>query len=403
LASAGLQIAGALMGAVGMMVGVARGDVTGPYAGQFVIARPAQTFDAAGALTQSGRALSGTLVLGVSDATLAGAYLVNGTMAGKRLRLSGANAGGARLVWRGVVSGEQAVGKARVRHAGTRLKGKLVLARRTTVSNGSGCDAVFTQNQTFFTSQVMDQVLLATCAACHVPGGQAQATRLQVVRGDPLATARAVALLIDTATPAASLLLQKPLAAVPHGGGQQITPGSPQERILRQWADLVTAGACVARGGTGAADVFTQNCAGCHGTDGAGGATGPDVRCTVKSVLADALRRGRGQSMPAFPLSGADVTTIASYLGARCSGRPPDIYAANCASCHGTSAGGGRNADGVSGPDIRCSEGGDFGEAIRSGAERMPAFPSLDGTEIAGLVRFVRGFCGPGGGNGGDG
>ncbi len=393
--------AGVIVVALGT-AGVARGDLTGSYAGQLLIARKAQTAAAAGALTQSGRGLSGTVVLGMSDASLNGAYLVSGPMAGKHLRLVGANASGARLVWRGIATVDGVVGTARLRDPQGHLRGKLTLTRYTSTSTGTGCDAVFTQNQAFFTSQVMDQVLVSTCTACHVPGGQAQATRLQVMRGDPLATARSVALLVDAANPSASLILQKPLAAVPHGGGQQITPGSGAEQILRQWVDLVAGGQCVApTGNTPAASLFAQNCAGCHGATGAGGAAGPDVRCAVRTLLADAVRRGRGQVMPALSLSGAELTTIATYLAENCSGQPRDVYAANCATCHGATAAGGHNADGVFGPNIRCSEGGDFGDVVRFGGEGMPAFPSLKGGQIAALARYVLGFCGNGGGGGG--
>jgi ubiquinol-cytochrome c reductase cytochrome c subunit len=382
---------------------VAGADMTGSYAGQLIVAQSQTTVDAAGALTQSGAALTGTLAFGAAEPRVEGAYLVSGKQKGNKFQLAGLNGTtGARLVWRGKVTASGLAGGLKVRGAGGKVKGRLTLAPRTSTSNGSGCDAVFAANQAFFTSQVMGQVLEPICASCHVSGGQAQATRLQVMRGDPVATARAVALVIDPTNPAASLLLQKPLAAVPHGGGQRITPGSPEEQILRQWADLVSQGQCVASsGGPGATSVFAQDCAGCHGTDGAGGSSGPDVRCTVRPLLADAARRGRGTTMPPFTLTSADLTSIASFLGGRCSGQPRDVYAANCANCHGATAGGGRNADGIGGPNIRCAEGGDFGEAVRSGADRMPAFPSLGGAQIAGLARYVQSFCGLGGGGGG--
>ncbi len=380
--------------------GIAGGSLTGPYEGQLTIARPAQTVAASGVLTQSGRALTGTVVLGASNPALSGAYLVTGTLAGKRLRLTGTNPSGASLVWRGVATVDGAAGTMRVRRAAARLRGRLTLTRQASTSDGASCDTVFTQNETFFTSQVMDQVLLSTCVACHVPGGQAEAARLHVMRGDPLATARSVALLIDAANPGASLLLQKPLALVPHGGGQQITPGGTQEQILRQWVDLVAGGQCVAAGGGSTpTDLFAQDCAGCHGAGGVGTATAPDVRCTVRNVFVSAVRNGRGPAMPAFALSPDDLTAIVTYLQARCSGQPKDIYASNCATCHGATAGGGRNAQGVFGPNIRCSEAGDFGDAVRSGGDGMPAFPSLS---VAGLARYVSGFCPLGGGGGGD-
>jgi hypothetical protein len=61
---------------------------------------------------------------------------------------------------------------------------------------------------------------------------------------NPLATARAIAPLVDAANPDASRILRKPLGLVPHGGGVQVTPGSTEESILRQWVDLIAQAHC---------------------------------------------------------------------------------------------------------------------------------------------------------------
>ena len=60
----------------------------------------------------------------------------------------------------------------------------------------------------------------------------------------PSATARSMAALVDASNPDASRLLQKPLDVLPHGGGVQITAGSAEETILRQWVELVAAANC---------------------------------------------------------------------------------------------------------------------------------------------------------------
>jgi mono/diheme cytochrome c family protein len=107
--------------------------------------------------------------------------------------------------------------------------------------------------------------------------------------------------------------------------------------------------------------------------------------------------------MPAFPttdLPQDQLTLITDYLRSLCSGSGADLYASNCASCHGPTAGGGRNADGVFGPNVRCSEGGDLGEAVRGGAEGMPAFPSLAGSQLTKLGGYLRSLCSLGGGGG---
>jgi mono/diheme cytochrome c family protein/cytochrome c553 len=378
-------------------------DVSGSYAGTLTPRRQAAS-PASAALTQSGKSITGSVVLQLPQADLAGVFTVNGTASGKRVRLTGVAGSGARLVWRGKISATGLSGKARLRGAQSRVTGTLALSRNDTVSGGgASCDTVFTQNQSFFETQVMGQVL-TVCASCHVAGGQAQAARLRVTMSDPLATARTVALLVNPTDPAASRILQKPLAQIPHGGGQQIVPGSPQEQILRSWVDLIAQSGCVSTavaGGTG--DVFAVQCAGCHGADGSGAGAAPDIRCTIAPRIVDAVRQGRGTVMPAFAMSEVsanDLHAIESYLAGNCSGAGADLFASNCATCHGPTGGGGRNADGVGGPNIRCSD--EIASAVRFGGEGMPAFGALGDAAIARLARWVQGLCALGGGGGGD-
>jgi mono/diheme cytochrome c family protein len=360
------------------------------------------------ALTDTGGTVAGTVVLANDDPSLSGAYLVQGTLRGKRLRLTGNSPSGARMVLRGTLTTSGVAGNARIRLGTIRAKGRITLALQTVTGDGSACDAVFTQNQQFFTTQVMDQVLTPLCSACHTQGGQAQATRLRVVRGDPAATARSTTLVINRTDPTASLLLTKPLGTAPHGGGQRLTAGSADTQALTQWVDLVAQAGCsptTSGGGTGA-DLYAAQCAGCHGTDAAGAAGTTDLRCTVRSLLTDAVRHGRGSgtsAMPAFTtadLPDPQLGLITTYLHGLCSGSGADIYASNCASCHGTTAGGGVNADGVPGPNIRCGEAGSLGEALRGGAEGMPAFPSFTRAQVTALSGYLRSLCGLGGGGG---
>lgn len=382
-------------------------DLTGSYGGQLEVTRPRQVATTSGTLSQSGRMVTGTVTITTSLPALNDTYSVHGAVRGSRVRLVGAGASGAHLVWRATIVATGLSGPARLRARGAHAAGRLALDRAPTGSTAN-CDGVFTTNQTFFVDQVMGQVLVPICANCHVAGGQAQATRLRVDAADPLATARSVAVLIDPTTPASSRLLQKPLALVAHGGGQQIQSGSAQEQILRQWADLVAQSHCTAGGGTGGggntgADLFVANCASCHGGNAAGAPGFPDVRCTVRSRVFDAVRAGRGNgtAMPAFSqaeLGNPAVTLIVQYLAGLCSGQPADVYASNCATCHGPTGGGGRNADGVRGGNIRCS-GGDLFEAVRSGGEGMPAFPELSAARVRGLANFLSGSCTGGGGD----
>jgi mono/diheme cytochrome c family protein len=157
-------------------------------------------------------------------------------------------------------------------------------------------------------------------------------------------------------------------------------------------------GLCPA-GGAGGTDLFAANCATCHRADAGGTSAAPSVRCATR--VADAVVRGRGARMPAFPgLGAADLTSLRTFLDGLCtaSGRTgADLYAGNCASCHGATAGGGRNGLGVPGPGIQCAGAGDYQEAVRSGEDGMPTFPALRTNDVTAIAGWVRGrFC-PGG------
>src|SRR5437879_4885556 len=85
----------------------------------------------------------------------------------------------------------------------------------------------------------------AACRACHNPDGVASATRLQFP--DPgsapekiEAFGRSLVTLVDKQQPDASLLLKKPTNRTPHGGGERIKPGSPDEATLTAWIAKLT-------------------------------------------------------------------------------------------------------------------------------------------------------------------
>ena len=90
--------------------------------------------------------------------------------------------------------------------------------------------------------QVMEQ---AACRSCHNADGVASATRLQFP--DPGSDSekietfgRSLVILVDRGHPEASLLLKKPTNRIPHGGGERIKPGSPEEATLTAWIAKLT-------------------------------------------------------------------------------------------------------------------------------------------------------------------
>lgn len=375
-------------------VPTAHAAVSGAWSGTLTLAHGAGSAMLAAALTQTGRAASGTVAVQVGDPNVDGSYAVAGKVVGARIRLVGASPGGGRIFLRGVANGDRLTGRGRLVASGQRRPGRVTLVRETTGTDASTCDAVFDQNQAAF-AELSAGVLDPICATCHVPGGQAAATRLRITRGDALATARSVSAFVDQNDPAASLLVRKPTGVVVHGGGARVAPGSPQGDLLLRWATLIASAQCLS-GSVPTGDPFSVLCASCHGSDGSGLTNAPDIRCSTRSLIAGAVRSGRGVAMPAFTigeLSAADLDAIVNDLAGRCSGAPQDIFASNCARCHGATAGGGTR-----GPAIGCDEVGELREVLTSGAEGMPAFPSLL-NQVGSLGRWLASRCTNGGGS----
>jgi hypothetical protein len=216
-------------------------DVTGSYDGSLT---PKKTTPSAASavFTQTGTAVSGTIALPANLTSFGGAYLVQGKATPKKVKVTGIGTNGVTFKYTGKITGTSVSGKAKLKGAAGKLKGMLALTLNP-ATDGSTCDTVYTDNQTFFDDQVLG-VALHACESCHGPGLQAGSTRLHVDPNDPLATARAIAPLVDSVSPSTSRILGKPLNVLPHGGGQQIVPSSSEEQILTQWVDLVAAAAC---------------------------------------------------------------------------------------------------------------------------------------------------------------
>ena len=240
----------AWMGIVGSvlcwgLVGVstAHADVTGSYDGVLTPKDSTESIAAAIVLSQTDKAVSGTVALPADLASFGGEYLVTGKATAKKVKVSGTGVNGVLFKYKGKIIGDALEGKAKLKGSVGKLKATLAFARNVSTGDGSGCDGVYTANLTFFQNEVMGTAL-TSCASCHGPGLQAGATRLHVSFGDPLATARQIALLIDSTSPSTSRVLEKPLNVVPHGGGLQILAGGSQEQILSDWAGLIAAEAC---------------------------------------------------------------------------------------------------------------------------------------------------------------
>jgi mono/diheme cytochrome c family protein len=356
--------------------------VNGAWQGRITAAAAAGA--AAAALTQRGAHVTGTLTADAGP--LHGTFAVSGRVHGGALRLRGRR-GRIRLVWRAHLDAATWSGPLAVRGRRTPLRAALALTRDA--AGGVRC------GDGWFASDVMPRVLVPICAQCHVEGGLAATAPFRVTVGDAGATVLSALREIDAGDPSQSKILLKPRAALPHGGGQRLVPGSAEDDVLARWVALVTAPGCGPAGGGGGprtgAQLWADECASCHGADAGGQGEAPNVRCATR--VDDALGRGRGTAMPAFPeLLGADLSALESWLDGLCTtyGRTgAALYAGNCATCHGPTARGGRNALGVAGPGIACEGGGDYQEKVANGDGRMPAFPALDRTDVDLIVSFA--------------
>jgi hypothetical protein len=231
--------------AVGIVLAAqaASAQVTGSFDGGLTPRKTTDLLGGAAVFTQTDKLVSGTIVLPAELSTFDGAYLVTGKATPKRVKVSGMGVSGAVLKYKGKIVGDSISGKAKLKGPTGKLIGTLALTRNTSTSDGSGCDQVYTDNQTTFATDVLGTAL-AACESCHAPGLQAASTRLHVNAADPLATARQIAVLIDSASPGTSRIIEKPLNVLPHGGGVQIHPASTELTLLQQWVDLVAAAAC---------------------------------------------------------------------------------------------------------------------------------------------------------------
>jgi mono/diheme cytochrome c family protein len=430
----------------------------GDWSGAVAAGRRHPAMSATATLAQSGASVSGILTLVGAGTTET--FAVTGVVHRRLARLAGA-ATARRLSWKGRWDARRQAWRGRLRIREGRQVTRFRLALERAGAPGVEC------GEEFFAQVLMPNVLGPICAQCHVAGGAAQSTRLRVVAGDPSATARSAIALVSATDPAQSRLLLKPRGELAHGGGQRVVPGSAEDQALEEWIGLVTAcgggsgtgdlytdncaschgwdargldgrpdircsrsvhdavrngrigvigempafpnlddddiatiqaflvGLCPTDSATGA-DLYAGNCAACHGTDATGTSAAPSVRCATRVV--DAVRVGRGAAMPSLPaLADAELARIDAHLDQLCTaaGRPgADLYAGNCGTCHGATAGGGRNALGVRGPDIRCQGANDFQEKVRKGDDDMPAFPALDAGDVTAIATWVRGtYC----------
>lgn len=170
-------------------------------------------------------------------------------------------------------------------------------------------------------------------------------------------------------------------------------------------------------------EVFAASCASCHGADGRGTTIGPSLIGAGEAAVDFQLSTGRmpfaagpgrqaKRKPPAFaPDQIADLVAYVSSLGP---GGPPipavqtsdallargqEVYVANCAPCHGTTANGGAVGGSAIAPALDQATSVQVVEAIQTGPGQMPVFaPSEDDRNaVATYVDYLQRAPQPGG------
>lgn len=166
------------------------------------------------------------------------------------------------------------------------------------------------------------------------------------------------------------------------------------------------------------ADVYTSNCAICHGASGQGGQTpsgaeAPELRGVPMALVDLVVRTGRmppgdpdGDSKTNRPIGDERREALLQWMrrhigvtgelpevreGAGTPARGQEVYAANCAQCHGSTGGGGVAGGGAFTPVLVDREPIVITEAVRLGPFQMPQFGEdvISDRELADTIAFL--------------
>ncbi|GAA2706359.1 c-type cytochrome [Micromonospora olivasterospora] len=159
--------------------------------------------------------------------------------------------------------------------------------------------------------------------------------------------------------------------------------------------------------------LYLQNCASCHGPRGQGAQRGPSLVGVGAANVDFQLSTGRmpashevqqaPRRRPVF--SAEDIAAIVEHVGTFGGGGPAiprvapgnmpagrEVFAANCAPCHGAAGAGAVLTNGWVAPPLYESTAVQVAEAVRVGPGLMPAFPSqvLSDAQVDDLAAYVR-------------
>ncbi|SDZ20903.1 ubiquinol-cytochrome c reductase cytochrome c subunit [Micromonospora pattaloongensis] len=158
--------------------------------------------------------------------------------------------------------------------------------------------------------------------------------------------------------------------------------------------------------------LYLEQCASCHGPQGQGSQQGPSLIDVGPASVDFQLSTGRmplshetqqaGRRPPVF--SAEEISALVGHVASFGGGpqipqvRPGDVvsgrdlFAANCAPCHGAAGSGAVLTNGWTAPPLYDSTAVQVAEAVRVGPGLMPAFPSqvLTDRQVDDLTSYVR-------------
>ena len=157
-------------------------------------------------------------------------------------------------------------------------------------------------------------------------------------------------------------------------------------------------------------DLFIARCSSCHGAEGSGTRFGPDLRDAGAASADFQLRTGRmplsepGAQATRKPrvLSDEQIHALVTYVASLGDGpdipsvdvtvadlsRGSQLFANNCAACHGATANGGAVGANAFAPTLHRAEALEVAEAMIVGPGQMPVF-SFDDQQRNDIVAYV--------------
>lgn len=162
------------------------------------------------------------------------------------------------------------------------------------------------------------------------------------------------------------------------------------------------------------ADLYALHCASCHGVTGQGTGDGIPLRGIGAAAVDFVLSTGRMPlADPRQPMvrrftawTRPQIDAVVAFVTSPSPGGPPipavhpeggdlargqQLFAANCAPCHGTAGQGAAVGEGADAPDLYEANPLEIAEAVRIGPAPMPRFDAgvIDQHDLDSLVRYA--------------